>query len=99
MTEEKIKKLANDIYLNPSEEVIALTKKLLASIDFQLKELDKFDLATTKPLSRLTKNPLSFQSLREDEVVEFAYLTKEKMLQNSPSNNGDFVTIKKVVND
>lgn len=98
MTEEKIKKLANDIYLDPSDEVISLTKKILASIDKELKALELFDLDQIKALSRLS-NIISFSDLREDKIENSQYLDKEKMLANAPSKNSDFVTIKKVVND
>ncbi|PZW00605.1 glutamyl-tRNA amidotransferase [Metamycoplasma auris] len=96
---EKIKKLANDLLLEPNDEVIELTKKLLASIDESLHELEWMDLEGIKPLSHINEKEIAFEDLREDVVDSTKKIEKKDLLANAANSNDDLVIMKRVVNE
>ncbi|AZG68674.1 glutamyl-tRNA amidotransferase [Mycoplasma struthionis] len=99
MNDEYLKNLAKNLLFEPNEEVIALAKKLLKSIEIGLDELHEFNLDDIKPLARINEKALSFDELREDEIDKSFYLSKETILKNAANNNEDFVIMKRVVNE
>ncbi|ENY53736.1 glutamyl-tRNA(Gln) amidotransferase subunit C [Metamycoplasma alkalescens] len=99
MKEAKIKELANNLLLEPSEEIIKLTQDLLATIDKELLELESINLDDIKPISHLDEIGIEFDDLREDIVDERKKISKEDILKNAAKSNDQFVIMKRVVNE
>ncbi|RMA77479.1 aspartyl-tRNA(Asn)/glutamyl-tRNA(Gln) amidotransferase subunit C [Metamycoplasma subdolum] len=99
MNDEKFKKLANDLLFEPSDEIIKMAKKLLSSIDKELKKLDEINLDNVKPMSHISEKKLSFDLLRDDVENKEFLIKKEDLLANTSKHNDDFVLIKKVINE
>ncbi|ENY69526.1 Glutamyl-tRNA (Gln) amidotransferase subunit C [Mycoplasmopsis arginini 7264] len=99
MSEEELKKLANNLLLEPNEEVFKLAKELLKSIDNSLSELDQINLDDIKPVSHINETKMSFDQLREDEVNNNTKIEKEKILENAFNHNDDLVIMKRVINE
>ncbi|ASI54122.1 hypothetical protein [Metamycoplasma hyosynoviae] len=101
MNEEKIKKLAKDIYLKPSKEVISLTLDLYSKVENGLLELEQFkdEIVNLKPLHKISETPLEFSLLRKDEENSTFLLKREEILANATSKTDSFVSLKKVLND
>ncbi|ENY69336.1 Glutamyl-tRNA (Gln) amidotransferase subunit C [Metamycoplasma auris 15026] len=96
---EKIKKLANDLLLEPDNEVVQLTRKLLASIDKSLQELEWIDLENIKPLSHINEKEVDFECLRDDEINLDSTIKKSDLLANAASHDENLVIMKRVVNE
>lgn len=99
MSQEELKKLANNLLLEPSEEVFKLAKELLNSIDNSLSELDQINLDDIKPVSHINETKISFDQLREDEVNDNTKIEKEKILENAFNHDNDLVIMKRVINE
>ncbi len=99
MSDEELKKLANNLLLEPSEEVFKLAKELLNSIDNSLSELDQINLNDIKPVSHINETKMSFDELREDEVNDNTKIKKEKILENAFNHDNDLVIMKRVINE
>ncbi|MDP4042710.1 glutamyl-tRNA amidotransferase [Mycoplasmopsis arginini] len=99
MSEEELKKLANNLLLEPNEEVFKLAKELLKSIDNSLSELDQINLDDIKPVSHINETKMSFEQLREDEVNNNTKIEKEKILENAFNHNDNLVIMKRVINE
>lgn len=93
ISKELVQELANGIMIeltNDEAELIVETEKHI------LERLDKIRLIDTenvKPLHYAYEGSNTF--LKEDE--DFEVISKESVLKNAPSSEGDFITIKKVV--
>ncbi|AWX69374.1 Asp-tRNA(Asn)/Glu-tRNA(Gln) amidotransferase subunit GatC [[Mycoplasma] anseris] len=97
MNEERIKKLASDLLFEPNEEVVLLTKQLLANIDHELEELDQLDLTGIKPMTHINERAIDFALLREDEPDLQYVIKKDDLLNNASDHDQDFVIMKKVI--
>ncbi|MGX9339561.1 Asp-tRNA(Asn)/Glu-tRNA(Gln) amidotransferase subunit GatC [Mycoplasma sp. 332] len=99
MNDEELKTIANNLLLDPSDEVINMAKKLLDSINQSLTDLDEINLANIKPLSHINESKISFNDLRDDEICDCTKIDKEKLLKNAYNSNEDLVIMKRVVHE
>ncbi|AZZ65293.1 glutamyl-tRNA amidotransferase [Metamycoplasma phocicerebrale] len=98
MTKTKMKELANNLLLEPTEDIFEMVNKLLSSIDSELKDLDEYDLNHIKALSHINEQKVSFFKLREDIPNDNTKINKQYILKNAATSDSDYVTIKKVIN-
>ncbi len=94
LNEKDFIKMANKIYIDPSNDVLDFLKLEYDHIDRNLENLKKIDVSNIDPLTRIAK-PIDF--LREDEVDETIILKKEIVLQNAQDKNDDYVVIKRIL--
>ncbi|MBN4089437.1 glutamyl-tRNA amidotransferase [Mycoplasma enhydrae] len=99
MTDQKLKELASNLMLEPTEEILIMARNLLASIDKELKDLDEYNLDDIKPLSHINEKPVSFLNLRGDEVNHETKISREELLNNASTTANNLVTMKKVIDE
>lgn len=99
MFKHDFKKIANNLLLEPSTEVLEITQNLLSSIDEQLNDLEQLNLDNVKALSHINELKIPFDKLRDDVENNDTKISKQNILENAFDKNEEMVVMKRVVNE
>ena len=94
LSKEELIKLANKIYIQPTEEVIHSIEKEIEILNRNLQALIQIDVTNIEPLARVG---MPIINLRDDEPNDHILLDKSIVLNNAKDKDHDFVLMKGIL--
>ncbi|WLP85753.1 Asp-tRNA(Asn)/Glu-tRNA(Gln) amidotransferase subunit GatC [Mycoplasma seminis] len=96
VSKDKLIEIVQSLMLRPDEDVLDKIMTSWEDIQLQLEGLNSLDLDNLQPMERINED-LHIDLLREDVEDDSYSISKDDILKNAPTSDGDFVTLTKVV--